>query len=196
VSDPRPTPAFPTDGRVPPIAHGSVYLRPGERRDVPLFVRWMNDLRTTRTLMIVSPISEAMEERWFEQMLEHHGRDRWFFVICRTADDRPLGSIDLHDVDLRNGTCSLGIAIGDPDDTGQGYGSDALRALVGFAFAQLRLERVELDVYAYNDRARRVYERVGFRHEGRLRRALFRDGAYHDVDRMAVLRDEWSSEAG
>jgi RimJ/RimL family protein N-acetyltransferase len=192
MPDPAPPAAFPAGGPTPPIATGLVYLRPGERRDIPLFVRWMNDLRTTRTLLMISPISEAIEERWFDQMLEHHGKGRWFFVVCRRADDRPVGSIDLHEVDLRNGSASLGIAIGDPADTGQGYGTDALRALVGFGFDQLRLERIELDVYDYNDGARRVYERVGFRLEGTLRHALYRDGAFHDVHRMAILRDEWT----
>jgi RimJ/RimL family protein N-acetyltransferase len=191
----RDRPARP-DGRVPLIAHGSVHLRPGERRDLPLFVSWMTDFRTIRTLAMTAPIGDALEERWFESMLDRQGKEGWFFVICRIEDDRPVGTIDLHEVDLRNGSASLGIAIGDPADTGQGYGSDALRALVAFAFEQLRLERVELDVYAYNEGARRVYERVGFRHEGTLRRALFRDGAHHDVDRMAVLRDEWMDLRG
>jgi RimJ/RimL family protein N-acetyltransferase len=190
------TPAFPTDGdgRQPLIAAGDVYLRPGERRDVPVFVRWFTDARTTRTLLMTSPMGEALEERWFERMLDVHGTDRWFFVVCRRADDRPVGSIDLHEVDLRNGSASLGIAIGDPDDTGRGYGTDALRALLGFGFGQLRLERIELEVYDFNDGARRVYERVGFVHEGTLRRALYRDGAFHDVHRMAILRDEWTAQ--
>lgn len=185
-------PQFPPDGRLPSIAHGSVYLRAGERRDLPLFVRWMNDFRTTRTLLIGSPISSEMEERWFDQMLEHQGKDRWFFVICRRTDDRPVGSIDLHAVDLRNGSASLGIVIGDPIDTGEGYGTAALRALLGFGFGQLRLERIELDVYDYNEGARRVYERIGFVLEGTLRHALYRDGAFHDIHRMAILRDEWT----
>src|SRR3954454_20550106 len=122
--------ALPTDGdrRQALIAAGDVYLRPGERRDVPVFVRWFTDARTTRTLLMTSPMGEALEERWFERMLDVHGTDRWFFVVCRRADDRPVGSIDLHEVDLRNGSASLGIAIGDPDDTGRGYGTDALRA--------------------------------------------------------------------
>ena len=173
------------------MATGLIYLRPAERTDVPLFVSWLNDLRTTRTLLMIGPMSEVAEERWFDQMLEHQGRDRWHFVVCRRADDRPVGVLDLHEVDLRNGGASLGILIGDPADTGQGYGSDALRALVCFGFDQLRLERIQLDVFDYNEGARRVYERVGFRHEGTLRHAVYRDGAFHDVHRMAVLRDEW-----
>jgi RimJ/RimL family protein N-acetyltransferase len=188
--------AFPLDGRLPMLAHGSIYLRPGERRDIPLFVRWYTDLRTTRTLLMASPIGEAVEERWFDRMIEAHGTDRFFFVICRRADDRPVGSIDLHEVDLRNGSASLGIAIGDPDDTGEGYGTAALLALIAFAFRQLRLERVELDVYDFNDRARRVDERVGFVLEGTMRHALYRDGAFHDVHRLAILRDEWTAGAG
>ena len=135
----------------------------------------------------------ASEEAWFTRMAEHQGDDRWFFVICRLADDRPVGSIDLHAVDHRNGSASLGIVIGDPADTGQGYGSDALRTLIGFGFDQLRLERIELEVYGFNDAARRLYERVGFRHEGTSRHALYTQGAFHDVHRMSILRDEWAA---
>jgi RimJ/RimL family protein N-acetyltransferase len=195
MTDPIPTAraSFPPDGRVPLLRGDLVYLRPGERSDIPLFVRWFTDARTTRTLMFVAPVGTAGEEAWFTQMSEHHGSDRWFFVICRLADDRPVGSIDLHEIDLRNGSASLGIAIGDPADTGQGYGSDALRTLVAFGFDELRLERIALDVYDFNEGARRMYERVGFRHEGTLRRALFSHGAHHDVHRMSILRDEWAA---
>ena len=175
------------------LAHGSVHLRPAEREDLPLFVRWLGDARTTQTLAIRSPLSLALEEGWFERLLEHHGRDHWHFVICRTADGRPVGAMDLHEIDHVNGSAGLGIMIGDPADTNQGYGSDALRALIAFGFGQLRLERIWLDVYDFNARARHVYERVGFVEEGILRHALFRDGAFHDDHRMAILREEWAA---
>jgi len=180
-----------SDGTEPILGHGLIYLRPAERDDLPRFVRWLSDARTSRTLALVSPLSLPIEERWFEDMLEHHGQDRWHFVICRLVDDRPVGSIDLHQLDMRNGSAGLGIAIGQPDDTGQGYGSDALRAMIAFGFGELRLERIWLDVYDYNERARRVYERVGFVHEGILRHALYRAGAHRDVHRMAILRADW-----
>jgi len=181
-------------GPVPIIRHGSVFLRPAEREDLPRFVVWLGDARTTQTLALRGPISLAMEEGWFERLLEVQGRDTWHFVICRTDDGRPIGAIGLHDVDPVNGSAMLGIFIGDPADTGQGYGSDALRAIVSFGFAELRLERIWLDVYAYNDRARRVYDRVGFVHEGTLRHALYRSGAFQDVHRMSILREEWAAQ--
>jgi diamine N-acetyltransferase len=176
-----------------PLIRGSlVFLRPGERSDIPLFVRWLSDARTAEFIAIRSPIGLAMEERWFDDMLDHHGRDRWFFVIARLEDDRPVGSIDLHLLDLNNGSAGLGIVIGDPADTSQGYGSDAIRALLGFGFGELRLERIWLDVYDDNARGRHVYERLGFVQEATFRRGLFRHGRYVDVHRMAMLRDEWS----
>jgi RimJ/RimL family protein N-acetyltransferase len=173
------------------IAHGRVYLRPAERDDVPRFVTWLNDARTSRTLALVAPMSIAMEEGWFERAVQAQGRDQYHFVACLLEDDRPIGTIGLHDLDLENGSASLGIAIGDPADTGKGYGTEMIRALVGWAFATLRLERIWLDVYAFNPRARRVYERVGFVHEGTLRHAIFREGQFMDVDRMSILASEW-----
>jgi RimJ/RimL family protein N-acetyltransferase len=173
------------------LGHGLIYLRPAVREDVPAFIRWLSDARTSRTLALIAPLSPPLEERWFDETVEHQGNDRWHFVICRIADDRPVGAIDFHDVDLRNGSAGLGIVIGQPDDTGQGYGSDALRAMVAFGFGELRLERIWLEVYEYNEGARRVYERVGFVHEGTMRHALYRAGAHHDVLRMAILREEW-----
>ncbi|HET9614074.1 MAG TPA: hypothetical protein VFP22_04600 [Candidatus Limnocylindrales bacterium] len=61
------------DGRLPIIANGSVYLRPAERADLPTFVRWLADARTTRTLALRSPISLASEEQWFGRLLERQG---------------------------------------------------------------------------------------------------------------------------
>ena len=176
-----------------PIHRGKlVYLRPAERTDIPLFIRWLSDARTTRNLALRSPISLAMEERWFDELLEHHGRDRWHFVICRLDDDRAVGAIDLHEIDLTNGGAGLGIVIGDPADRGQGYGGDALDALIDFGFESLRLERVWLEVYDGNPDARRLYERVGFVHEATFRNAIFRRGRYEDVHRLAILRSEWA----
>jgi RimJ/RimL family protein N-acetyltransferase len=184
------------DGTEPIISHGRVYLRAATRDDLPLFVRWLNDRRTSRTLAVVSPMSLAMEEGWFERTLASQGKEGYHFVACLLDDDRPIGTIGLFDLDLRNGNAGLGISVGDPGDTGRGLGTDMLRALVGWAFDTLRLERVWLDVYDFNPRARAVYERVGFVHEGTLRHAVFREGRFVDVHVMAILANEWRDAAG
>ena len=181
------------DGTVPVIAHGSVYLRAAERDDIPLFVRWFNDYRTSRTLGLRAPMSVAMEEQWFERAVADQGKTGYHFVACRFADDRPIGTVGLFDLDLTNGNAGLGISIGDEADRGRGHGSDSLRALLRFAFDSLRLERVWLEVYDFNPDARRLYERVGFVEEGISRHAIFREGSYRDIHRMAILRTEWEA---
>ncbi len=179
------------DGTEPIIAHGSVFLRGAEREDIPLFAGWMNDWRTSRTLGIRAPLSLPMEEEWFDRMVADQGKSGYHFVACLLEDDRPIGTTGLFNLDLANGSAGLGISIGAPEDRGRGLGTDMLRALLAFGFGMLRLERIWLDVYDMNPGARRVYERVGFVHEGTFRRAVFRDGGFLDVHRMAILADEW-----
>jgi RimJ/RimL family protein N-acetyltransferase len=66
-----------------------------------------------------------------------------------------------------------------------------MNALLDFGFGQLRMERIWLEVYDYNERARRSYEKSGFVGEGVQRHANYRLGKYHDVILMAILRDDW-----
>lgn len=179
------------DGSEPVVRGRLVYLRPGERADVPLFVRWMSDRRVMRNLANHGPISQAQEERWFERMLQGQGSSSWFFVICLPEDDRPIGTAGLFAIDQVNGGAGFGISIGDPADRGRGYGTDALEAIVAFGFEWLRLERIWLDVYADNAAARRSYVKGGFVHEATFRSAHYRDGERLDGLRMAILRDEW-----
>jgi RimJ/RimL family protein N-acetyltransferase len=175
-----------------PIIRGElVYLRPSERADVATFVRWFTDADVVRNLAMRAPMSLAAEEQWFDRMLAAQGTTDYHFVICLLADDRPIGTIGLHQVDQHNGTAEFGIAIGEKGEWGKGYGTDAARAICDFGFAELRLERIGLYVYAGNDRGRRAYEKAGFVHEGTLRRAHFAEGDYHDMHVMALLRDEW-----
>jgi RimJ/RimL family protein N-acetyltransferase len=178
---------------MPMLRAERVYLRPAERSDLPTFVRWLSDAETTRHLALSQPLSMAMEEKWFDQAVEHQGRDRYHFVICLIDDGRPIGAADLRDIDLENGHADFGIVIGEKGEWNRGYGTEALAALCDFGFGQLRLERIALDVYAGNLRAQRSYEKAGFRLEGTLRHAHFADGRFTDVLRMSLLREEWEA---
>jgi RimJ/RimL family protein N-acetyltransferase len=173
----------------PMLASGGVYLRPAERDDIPRFIRWLGDAETSTFLGQRAPLSQAVEERWFDKMVERHGTDLWYFVVCRRESGHPIGSVALGDLDHANGSAQLGIALG--EDRGQGLGTDAMRAILDFGFGELRLERIWLDVYVDNDPAVHLYEKLGFVHEGTLRHAMFRAGTYCDIYRMAILRSEW-----
>jgi len=177
-----------------PVLRGSlVYLRASERSDVDAFVRWFNDGETLRFVGMHDPLSVALEERWFERMLESQGRDAYHFVICLRSDQRSIGTIGFFDIDPLNGSAEVGITIGDKALWGKGYGTDAMNVLVDFGFGTLRLERIQLRVYDFNTRARRSYEKSGFVLEGTQRHAAFKEGAYHDVQLMSLLREEWAA---
>jgi ribosomal-protein-alanine N-acetyltransferase len=179
---------------LPTIRGELVYLRPAEREDIDLFVRWFADEETTRYLANRAPFSKAMEEKWFESMLAEQGKRGYHFVICLLADDRAIGTTGFHHVNQEDGNAAFGIIVGEKAEWSKGYGTDALRAICDFGFGQLRLERIELDVYEPNRRAQRSYEKAGFVTEGTLRHAHFSDGKFHDVVRMALLREEWAAQ--
>ena len=165
-------------------------LRRIERSDIPTFVRWFGNPNVRRFLVINRPISLAEEEKWFDRQLDN--RNSELFGI-ETGEGKLIGNIALDDV---NSTCrraELGIVIGEPDYWGQGYGSDAIQTLLRFAFHELNLHRVQLWVYEDNARGIRAYEKCGFRHEGRMRDGIYRQGRYSDMLLMGILRDEFEA---
>jgi RimJ/RimL family protein N-acetyltransferase len=89
--------------------------------------------------------------------------------------------------------CMFWIGIGEAQFRGSGYGSDAIRVLLRFAFLEMNLNRVGLEVMSYNIRAITTYERLGFVHEGRQREMVIRDGVYYDILLMGILRREWEA---
>ncbi len=179
---------------LPMIRGEHVFLRATERDDLERYTAWFNDARVTRYLLMDTPFSLTQEEAWFERMTAAQGRENFHFAICLRETGEPIGTIGLHGVDLKQGTATMGIAIGEPDLWSRGHGSDALRALLDYGFGTLRLERIALDVYAFNERARRSYEKCGFVLEGTARKALFRNGKRHDIQQMAILREEWAAQ--
>lgn len=165
-----------------------VRLRAIERGDIPAFVRWFNDPEVTQYLQMYMPMSYAQEERWFDAHLDDHQRQ--VFGI-ETLDGRLIGNVGLENIEWKDRKCVLGIVIGEKEYWGQGYGTDAIKTLLGFAFAHMNLHRVMLSVWDYNVRAQRCYVKCGFQQEGRLRQARYYNGAYHDEIVMGVLRDEF-----
>ena len=104
-------------------------------------------------------------------------------------DGAYIGNTGFHELDFRNRNCSWGIFIGPPERWGRGYGTEACRLAVRFAFRQLGMEKVYLHVYEGNDRGRRAYEKAGFRLEGTLPRHVWQDGRFVTAHLMAVYAD-------
>jgi len=166
-----------------------VYLRPLEREDAPLLVRWMNDPEVTRTLNIYRPVNLRIEEDFIDKMLQSE-HDLALGIVVRDTDHL-IGATGLHRMDFKNSHSSFGISIGAKAEWGKGYGSEATRLLVGYAFDTLNLNRVWLYVFEHNERGIRTYEKVGFKKEGTLRQDRYQEGRYYDTIVMGMLREEW-----
>jgi RimJ/RimL family protein N-acetyltransferase len=179
-----------TDRPVRGLRGERVFLRPLEPEDADLVSRWYADERVRKT-MGDPPASFARLRQRYEDAVKEDGDGVFRFVICRLDDEVAVGRADIFEIDRANGSCAFGITIGEPALWGQGLGTDAVNAIVDFAFGELRMERVWLDTDDANTRAQATYRKAGFTVEGRLRHAWFQDGRYVDDIRMAMLRDEW-----
>ena len=171
-----------------------VRLRAIEREDVPTFVRWFNDPEVRDFLLIYRPIGTADEERWFARLAER--TDDFLFAVEALVEGAwvHIGNVGLHNVDWKARSVTFGIALGEKQYWSRGYGTETARTVLRYAFHELNLHRVELEVFAYNPRAIRCYEKAGFRHEGTRRQAHFHDGQYHDAHRMAILAEEFEQD--
>jgi RimJ/RimL family protein N-acetyltransferase len=109
------------------------------------------------------------------------------------TDDRFIGFVAFDGINWRHGDTFVAIGIGDPAYRGSGYGTDALRVMLRYGFMELNLQRVQLNVFSYNERAIKSYLKAGFVMEGRQRGMLRRDGQRWDFVYMSVLRDEWQA---
>ncbi len=117
----------------------------------------------------------------------------WEVRLRRREDDVLIGFIALIAIEWGNRTGKVAIGIGRAEDRGQGYGFEAMTLMLHFAFGELNLHRVGLDVIETNAAAIRLYERAGFHREGRIAEAVWRDGARCDVLLMGILARDWLS---
>lgn len=115
--------------------------------------------------------------------------DRFDFAIM--AEGRLVGEAVLNNIDQHNRCGNFRIAVWNAADRNRGFGSDATDLVVRHGFETVGLNRIELEVYSFNPRARHVYERAGFIHEGTRREALCWKGEWIDALIMAMLRSDF-----
>lgn len=169
-----------------------IRLRAIERNDLPRFVEWLNDPEVMQGIAIYRPLSEIDEEKWFEGVLSGDPDTRPFVIEVHKPDDEwtAIGNCGFHVIDWRSRSAELGIFIGDKSYWNQGYGIEATRVLTDYGFNTLNMHRIYLRVFAFNQRAIHIYEKIGFVHEGRLRQAHYHAGEYTDVLWMGIFRSE------
>ena len=163
-------------------------LRAREESDVDVFYRWINDWQTVKFLGQRYPRSMTFERQWMLGTESRYGEAQ--FMIETLDERRAIGWLGLHAATGEDRSATLGIAIGESDFLDGGYGSDAMRTACRVAFDVMNLHRVDLTVFDWNERAIRVYEKVGFQHEGVLRDAIYKAGRWNNLVHMSILEGE------
>ncbi|MFD9126048.1 GNAT family N-acetyltransferase [Kitasatospora sp. NPDC059571] len=179
----------------PTLTGELVELRPFRAEDLPDITAAIDDPEVIRLTGSAErpPFDPEALRRWYGSRGEQ--TDRLDLAVVDLASGRCVGETVLNAWDATNRSCSFRTLIG-PAGRGRGLGTEAVRLTVGYAFEQLGLHRVSLEVYAFNPRARRVYEKVGFVAEGVLRQALRDGGDWADSTVMSVLSHEWARHRG
>ncbi len=176
----------------PMIRGQKVWLRPLEKRDLEPLALAFSESDSAHTMAFAHPWSSAEFERWFAGVVEGHGKSGYFFAICPLGSNEFIGSANLAKLLLPQGRAEFQICLS-RSSIGQGYGTDALEAIVDFGFGMVRLERIELFVAAANTGGIRSYQKAGFMLEGTLRKHYWNRGRLHDSKVMSLLREEWAA---
>ncbi|EMC91444.1 hypothetical protein BAUCODRAFT_152703 [Baudoinia panamericana UAMH 10762] len=181
--------------------------------DLDIIIRWGNDAEYM-TLQSSGPQMPATRESSKEFLTAHITKSKLpFFMVCEKpavwpvqlnpeeeyfkahvkACGPPIGTIGLQDspFDFKNRVAGLGIGLADRKHRAKGYGTELMNWMLEYGFMELGLHRIELRVYSFNEKAIKLYRKIGFKEEGRLRKTYFRGGQWYDIILMAVLEEEW-----
>ncbi|MEV7844574.1 GNAT family N-acetyltransferase [Streptomyces cyaneofuscatus] len=175
----------------PVLAGERVLLRPFTGDDADAIAEIIKDPEVIRYTF--EPSSELTLERlrtWYGSRGDQD--DRLDLAVTDRTTGEVVGEVVLYDVDQINRNCAFRTLIG-PSGRGRGLGTEATRLIVGYGFEHIGLHRIQLDVYAANHRARRVYEKVGFTAEGVRRQVQLREGTWRDELVMSILSQEWNA---
>ncbi len=181
-----------------PLMGKRVLLRALEQRDLdPIWEAYKDFDLELITSGDLPPVSDRQVHAFWGQRIDAPAPEMRYFVI-EPLPGQPFagqfaGLCNLHDIDMRNRHAELALWLAARDQRGLGFGTDAIETLLPYAFEVVRLDKVHLGVYDFNEGGMRSYERVGFRYEGRLRQQIYYAGRYWDEWPMRILRSEWDA---
>jgi len=157
--------------------------------------QWTHDSEFMRMLYTepMRPLSPTQVKKKYEAIEKdlEESKNLFHFTIRARLDDRLLGFASLYWIEWTNGAGMLKLGIGNRTDRGHGFGSEALRLMLRYAFTELNLHRLGATIPEYNPVAQHIFAKAGFVEEVRRRQAINRDGQRWDLIHVGILREEW-----
>lgn len=170
-----------------------VKLRAIEPDDWPAFLAMDQDTEVARASHLIPfPRNKEQYKEWAETQAARKPEGDEVFLVIETLAGQVVGCLNTFRCDLRMGIFSYGLALGS-DFWRQRYGSDAINILLRYYFGELRYQKCTVFVYSFNEASIKLHEKLGFQPEGRLRRMIFTNGAYHDEIVLGITAEEFST---
>lgn len=167
-----------------------VFLRALELDDYKTTIEWRNNPLVVNQLGGgILFVSEAREKKWIEDTIFHSADIK--LAICLASNNLHIGNVYLSDINYINRTAESHILIGNQSYWGQGLGSEALQQILNYGFDERGLNRVYSHINADNVASIRLHEKCGYKREGLLRQAIFKNGQFKDVVVMSILKEEF-----
>lgn len=165
------------------------YLSPVSMEDVPKYTSWLNDFEVAVSTTLYSRLIDIEVENAALTEL----KQGYHFAVRLIENNELIGNVGLNDVDFLHRNAELGIIIGNKSYWNQGYGQESINLLLDFTFNLLNIKCVYLKVYEYNKPGINLYEKIGFKNSGRIRKAEEINGKRYDILFMDILAEEYKS---
>lgn len=165
-----------------------ISLRAINLNDTDNIIKWRNSELVMNNLFSQTRLTPENHRKWFFDVVQ---TKKAFQFIIELNHNIPIGTIFLKNIDYSNLKCEMGIFIGEESFRGKGYSKKAINQTLDFAFNKINMNKVYLLVLLENTKAIKIYEEIGFSHEGVLRHDYLRNEMFHDVVIMGLLKTEW-----
>ncbi|HGH1676156.1 GNAT family protein [Clostridium perfringens] len=162
-------------------------LRPIEIKDLNILNKWRNDYEIFKYLGGgFQPQSINEQEKYIDNLINNSGNSRRFIIDNGNA----IGMVGLYSINFINRNCDLGIYIGEKSQQGKGYAKEAMNLILDFAFNNLNLRKIKLNVVDNNSKALNLYKSIGFIEVGILKEERFINGKFENVKIMELIKGQ------
>ncbi len=154
-------------------------------------LRWLNDAKVIKWLLMLFPLSAAQEKDWFAKrsVLSNPPSDILLAIVLKSGEH--IGNIGLHKIDWISRRAEIGIVIGEKNQWGKGYASEAEKLLAQYAFDKLALNKIYAPIFADNIASQKAFLKNGAKEEARLKDHYWRNGKYNDSVILSIFREDF-----
>jgi RimJ/RimL family protein N-acetyltransferase len=170
----------------------SVRLRAVELDDWKYFVEWDSDIEFSQfTDEVLFPDSQERTKKWIAELATTEPWKHEFRLMIENLEGLCVGTINSHTCNPRVGTFQYGIYVA-VEHQHKGFATEAIRLLLTYFFHELRYQKVNVTIHAFNEGSLVLHKKLGFQEEGRLRRMVFAKGEFHDEVILGMTTEEFS----